>query len=235
MAELLVTIIYLIAVFVVWNVIIFVIKKKIPMLYHSLTILSFLFFIIMGIFIALIYLDAKDFTENVKDSKNVFILVDDTTALAGITSFNKDTSLVTAEKLFEYTSALEDNNLKSLQGDAFKVFIIHTKAIDELPDFKLNTDLFTVTKEEALIILRDDNEAAKQVFEFKLANSEQLRSIIFSYIISDHLLGLGNQLFFIEQIKEENIIVYPETIIFASIKLIPTSFIPDTYLNDDKV
>jgi hypothetical protein len=76
---------------------------------------------------------------------------------------------------------------------------------------------------EGKIIAQDD---AVAMLKSKNTNAGE-KAELFSTILADEILSSKSPLFFFSEFKDDNIVIYPETALFKTIKIIPLSFIKD--------
>ena len=78
-------------------------------------------------------------------------------------------------------------------------------------DIEVNNNV--MSSDDAVMCLRSDVTSADE------------KAALFSVILADNILSSKNPLFFFSQFKEGNIVIYPETALFKSVKLVTVSFI----------
>ena len=125
---------------------------------------------------------------------------------------NEDTNLMTNRQLNEFSLNLKNNNYRKILGDSYKLMVFDVEIISNLDDeIEIENQIFT--REQLVTTLKSGN------------NNE--KAALFSVILADEILSSRNPLFFFSEFKKGNIIIYPETALFKSVKIIPVSFIKD--------
>lgn len=196
-------IIFVLVLVFVWGIF----KKLFKILFY----VGIIIFLLLAANIFFIYKDFTDLRENFAVSEKKVILKDGYDVLAGLL-LSEDTDLMTNKQLYDYSSYLKDDNYEKILGESYKVMIIDIEIISNL-DTEIEIEGFKITTDEAVSILKSD-----------LANPEE-KAALFSIILADEILNSGNPLFFFSEFKKGNIIIYPETALFKTVKLIPLSFI----------
>ena len=196
-----------IVVFVLVLVFIWGIFKK---LFKLLFYAGLIIFLLLSANLFFIYQDFKDLRENFSVSEKKVILVDDNEVLTGLV-LNEDTDLMTNEQLNDYSSYLKSKDYEKILGSSYKLMVFDVEIISNL-DAELEFLDKTITSEEAISILKSDI-------------GPQEKAALFSIILADEILSSRNPLFFFSEFKNGNIIIYPETALFKTIKIIPLSLI----------
>ncbi|MDP6265772.1 MAG: hypothetical protein QF584_03295 [Candidatus Woesearchaeota archaeon] len=157
-----------------------------------------------------IYQDFKDFRENFAVSEKKVILKDGDVILTGLV-LNEDTGLMADKQLNDYSSYLRNNDYESILGDSYKLMVFDVDIISKL-DAEIELGDKTITSDEAIVMLKSES-------------NPEMKAAVFSVILADEILSSRNPLFFFSGLKEGNIMIYPETALFKTIKLIPLSLI----------
>jgi len=197
-------IVFVLVLVFIWGIF----KKLFKILFYA----GIVIFLLMSANLYFIYQDFKDLRENFAVSEKKVILKDDNEILTGLL-LDEDTNLMTNKQLNDYSSYLKDNNYEKILGDSYKLMVIDVEIISDL-DSEIDFEFGTITSDEALAILRTSG------------NKEEKASL-FSVILADEILSSGNPLFFFSEFKNGNIMIYPETALFKTIKFIPLSLIKD--------
>ncbi|MFH1316459.1 MAG: hypothetical protein ABII01_03005 [Candidatus Woesearchaeota archaeon] len=226
MQEMIKAVLWIIVVFIAWNLFFYLLRKRFPLFSKIVHIISTLIFVVFTVLIIFIFMDVKDFQDNFQDSETRFMLVHGNEVKSAIISYSGNASFANESELVSYSDLLAEDNLLLVKGDAFKMFLISTKIMDEIDDYYFESDIFNLTKNQAYQVLTDDNYAESLMNDSNIKDISSLRAYVFSDIISNHIVGPDNQNFFIEQLKSRNIIIFPETIMFKLIRIIPISWIP---------
>jgi len=197
-------IVALIAVFV-WGIF----KKLFKLLFYTGIIIS----LILAANLFFIYQDFKDLRENFGVLEKKVILKDDDKVLTGLI-LGEDTALMTDEQLNDYSSYLKNDNYEKILGDSYKLMVFDVGIISNL-DTEIEIETQTITQDDAVAILKSKNSDAEE------------KAALFSILLTDEILSSRNPLFFFSEFKNGNILIYPETALFKTVKFIPLAFIKD--------
>ena len=184
-------------------------KKLLKLLFYAGIIIS----LILAVNIFFVYLDFNDLRKNFGVSEKKVILKDDRGILTGLL-LNEDAKLMTDKQLDDYSSYLKNNNYEKILGDSYKLMIFDVNIIKNLDD-EIVIEGQTITPNEAIKILKSKNNNAEE------------KAALFSTILSDEILSSRNPLFFFSEFKNGNIVIYPETTLFKTMKFIPLSLMED--------
>ena len=196
-----------IIVFVLVSVFIWGIVKK---LFKIMFYVGLVIFLMIAANLFFIFQDFNDFRQNFGVSEKKVILKDEDRILTGLV-LDEDTNMMTNTQLNDYSSYLRTDDLDKILGDSYKLIIFDVDIISNLDteiDFENG-----ITTDEAITILN--------------TGSSEEKAEVFSIILADEILSSRNPLFFLSEFKEGNIMIYPETALFKTIKFIPLSFIGD--------
>ena len=184
-------------------------KKLLKLLFYAGIIIS----LILAVNIFFVYLDFNDLRKNFGVSEKKVILKDDRGILTGLL-LNEDAKLMTDKQLDDYSSYLKNNNYEKILGDSYKLMIFDVNIIKNLDD-EIVIEGQTITPNEAIKILKSKNNNAEE------------KAALFSTILSDEIISSRNPLFFFSEFKNGNIVIYPETTLFKTMKFIPLSLMED--------
>jgi len=186
-------------------------------IFKSLFKLMFIAGIIISLLIAInlffIYQDFKDLRENFTVSEKKIILVDDNKVLTGLL-MGEEIDFLMDSQLEAYSSSLINNNYEKILGNSYKLMVFDIDIISKL-DSDLDFGVIQMTTDEAVSTLRSD-----------FASPEEKASL-FSILLADEILSSTNPILFLTEFKNGNIMIYPETILFKTVKFIPLSLIKD--------
>ncbi len=182
-------------------------KKLFKLMFYAGLIVSLL----LAINLFFIYHDFADLRENFAVSERIVILKDNDKVLTGLV-LNEDTKLIANNQLNDFSSYLKDNNYEKILGNSYKLMVFDLEIISNLAAIEFEDKI--ITGNEAIDILKNSQD-----------NGEKAE--LFSAILSDEILSSKNPLFFFSEFKKGNIIIYPETALFKTVKIIPLSFIKD--------
>ena len=196
-------IVVLIAVFV-WGIF----KKLAKLMF----IAGMIIFLVLGVNLFFIYQDFTDLRENFGTSEKKVILKDENKLLTGLILSGK-TEMMTDEQISEYSTYLQNKEYEKILDDSYKLLVFDYDIISNIDD---------------PIIIDDKTLSKNQIDDIlKFGNNAEEKAELFSILLADEILNSKNPLFFFSEIKDENIIIYPETALFKTIKIIPLSFIKD--------
>ena len=178
-------------------------KKIFKLLYYAGIIITLL----LAANLYFIYQDFRDLRENFGVSEKKVVLKDGSGILTGLL-LNEDASLMTNQQLNDYSIYLKNNDYKKILDNSYKLMIFDVEIISSL-DNEIDLGYKAITPNEAVSILKSDA-------------SQEEKASLFSIILTDEILSSKNPLFFFSEFKEGNIIIYPETALFKTVKLVPT-------------
>lgn len=197
-----IVIVVLVAVFA-WSIF----KKLSKMLFY----MGIVIFVLLALNLFFVYQDFVDLRKNFGVSEKKVILVDGDKVLTALL-LGEEVEPMTSRQMNEFSSYLKDNNYKAILGDSYKLMVFDVGIISNL-DTDIDDGNKVMSNDDAVMRLRSDVASAEE------------KAALFSVILADNILSSKNPLFFFSQFKEGNIVIYPETALFKSIKLIPVSFI----------
>ena len=231
--------------FVVLAVLLF---KYARMLFKIFAVINILALIGSAILIAALVTDVKDLQENFPQADKLFILKDGQKLLAGfrgsLFSQNEAVSYLNRtelEKAQEYYAA---NNIEALRGSAFKLFIIDKKLFDK--DSSTSLPGSSTTVGHILTLLQTENTLGAFVLDTMkrenlpnnpdvqdyvkenlkkdtgISTDDGMRGMLFAQLFS---VTAQDPLSLYSEYKKDHLIIYPETITFKLLKLIPESIL----------
>lgn len=196
-------VVFFLVLVLIWGVF----KKIFKLMFYAGIIISLL----LAANLYFIYQDFKDLRENFSISEKKVILKDGGEILTGLL-LNKETSLMTTKQLSDYSSYLKDNDYEKILGNSYKLMVFDIGIISNLDDeIEIENRIFTKDQLIAKLKSGDNNEKAS----------------LFSIILADEILSSKNPLFFFSEFKKGNIIIYPETALFKTVKIIPVELFKD--------
>lgn len=196
-------IVVLIAVFV-WGIF----KKLAKLMF----IAGMIIFLVLGVNLFFIYQDFTDLRENFGTSEKKIILKDENKLLTGLILSGK-TEMMTDEQISEYSTYLQNKEYEKILDDSYKLLVFDYDIISNIDD---------------PIIIDDKTLSKNQIDDIlKFGNNAEEKAELFSILLADEILSSKNPLFFFSEFKNENIVIYPETALFKTIKIIPLSLIKD--------
>ena len=153
-----------------------------------------------------IYLDFMDLKEKFGSSSKEVLLVDGSEVITGIVLEGDSFEALSNQQLNEISSELENKDYEGILGGNYKLMILDADIIKDL-DNKVEVLGQAMPQEEI-----------KKTFE---SGSSMEKSALFAALLSEEIIANKNPLFFFSQFKDGNIIVYPETALFKTVKLVP--------------
>lgn len=182
-------------------------KKVFKLLFY----IGIIIFLLIAINTYFLYEDVMDLKENFGIAEKKVILVDEGRVLTGLL-LNEETDFLAISQLEEFSSYLKDKNYEKILGDSYKLMIFDLDIVSNLEEIEIDGEI--ITNDYAISVLKSGS------------NSRE-KAALFGTILADHILSSNNPLFFFSEFKKGNIMVYPETALFKTIKIIPLAFIKD--------
>ena len=227
-----ITFIISLAVFVFLAALIIILVKKILKVIFFISILLLVFVLAFGFFL---YQDAMNIKENLASNK-LFLLVDNDEILTGMIIADNEPVFIDENQINEYTNYLKEKDYEAILGDNYKLFLV---SLDILNDLKGEYEILNknVTKDELFNIFRSEEpykeltgkEEKKKIKaddnEIDSNDKIKFKGFLFMTVLSNDLIRTKNPFKMLLYYKKNYIEVYPETILFKFIKIIPTSFI----------
>lgn len=210
--------------------IISIIKKVIKIAFILAVIFVILFLVTGGSIMS----DFNKLKEKIENSSALVLLEDRGEIITGFIDIGS-ILLLDSEALSAANDAYKKNELKKIQENHYKIFIIKPTVLSELTEIKINNK--KVTHQEALGLLLENNPILQITFEdftadLEIANKEtrNMPAALFADLYEKEIKMTKNPIFFFKNYKEGEITVYPETIFFKFTKLMPLSWL-DANLN----
>jgi hypothetical protein len=173
--------------------------------------IKLLFYVGIAIFILLainsffIYQDLMDLKKNFASEPKEVLLVDDNKVLTGLIIEGQNIEILENQDLNRLAKDIEDQNYDGALGENYKLMVFDISIIENMEE-----------KEILGQVLNQD-----EIMEtFETGTSEEKASL-FSVLLAEDILSQKNPLFFFSEYKEGNIVIYPETAIFKTVKFIP--------------
>ena len=198
-------IVFVVVLVFIWGIF----KKLFKLLFYAGIIISLL----VAANLYFIYQNFQDLRENFAASEKKVILKDDDKVLTGLL-MGQEVDFLADSQLRDYSSSLKNNDYEDILGNSYKLMVFDINIIEHL-DKEIEIEGFKITTDEAAATLKSDT------------SSSQEKAALFSVILADEILSSRNTLFFLSEFKKGNIIIYPETALFKTVKIIPVSFIKD--------
>lgn len=159
-----------------------------------------------------IYQDFMDLRENFGLSSKEVLLVDGSEVITGIVLEGDSFETISNQQLNEISSELENENYEEVLGDNYRLMILDAGIVEDL-DNEVEVLGRTMPQEEI-----------KKTLE---SGSSSEKAALFAALLSEQIIANKNPLFFFSQFKDGNIIIYPETALFKTVKLVPIDLFKD--------
>ena len=216
-------------VFIAWNIFIYYLKQRMRTAAIVIQVIGLLLFLLFIVFLIFAYKDAYDVVNNFQNGKNVFVLMDGSNAKIAVIAEKGDVNIIDDSTVRSYGTMIADSDYESVKGDAFKLIIIKREALEEIDEYSVDTPVGTLDKNQSLNLLFGQYAPAGGI-TLTESDQQKLRVFVFADILSKKIFGAQNQIFMITQLKEGNLFVYKETIIFKLIKIVPVSWLPESLM-----
>ncbi len=197
-------VVFVLVLVFVWGIF----KKLFKVLFYA----GIIIFLLIAANTYFLYKDVMDLRENFGVAEKKVILADEGRVLTGLL-LNDETNFLTASQLEEFSSYLENDDYEKILGDSYKFMIFDLDIISDI-DGEIDIGDETITKEHAISVLNSNADARE-------------KAALFGAVLSGNILSSKNPLFFFSEFKKGNIVIYPETALFKTIKIIPLPFIKD--------
>ncbi|MFC1647832.1 hypothetical protein ACFL1B_00370 [Nanoarchaeota archaeon] len=174
----------------------------------------------------LVITDALDFRDNFSNSKSIFILADEDGYMTGVVlNFND------LDRGVEPYEDLDDITENKAPDGYYKVFILTKEMLKNSNISDIDIGVADLTKEKLIDILYSEAPSeliaaetmgieAREIEDI-WGDNDRLRRDLFTYILVD-VFG-RDPMTLIYGVKNGNIIIYPESLMFKTIKYIPSS------------
>jgi|TARA_B100001971_G_scaffold101662_1_gene93729 energy-coupling factor transporter transmembrane protein EcfT len=182
-------------------------KKVFKLLFY----VGIIIFLLIAANTYFIYEDVMDLKENFAILEKKVLLVDDKEVVTGLL-LNEETNFLTNEQLEDYSSYLRNEDYEKILGDSYKLMIFDLDIILNLDEIEIWDEI--VTNDYVISALKSDVDSME-------------KASLFGVVLANNILSSKNPLFFFSEFKKGNIMVYPETALFKTVKIIPLSFIKD--------
>ena len=190
-------IVVLITVFV-WGIF----KKLFKLMFYA----GIIILLLMAANAYFIYRDFMDLRENFGQSSKEAMLVDGSKVITGIVLEGGSFETLSDQQLDEISSGLKNKNYEEILGDNYKLMILDADIVDDL-DNEVEVLGQTMSQKEI-----------KKTLE---SGSSSEKAALFAALLSKEIIANKNPLFFFSQFKDGNILIYPETALFKTVKLVP--------------
>ncbi len=187
--------------------------------------------------------DAREFSRRLPSEPNAFLLADEGEVLAGARNLmhEESPSPMKAEAVESYENYISQNDYESMVGDNYRVFVVSFDTFNSLDNnTKIGDAGATITVKKAKTLLKAESsrkkliedalsskavpegyeEQARKMAEDRIPSESELRSSLFLLLLSAYA-DLEGPSFIISGYREGSIEVYPKTMLFRVLKIIP--------------
>src|SRR3989344_5261393 len=199
----------------------YILKSVIKALFFAGTI----FVIISLVLGVLMFIDIKDIQENFQTSSKLMIIESNSEVASAFISANNKAEIVNSSKFPQLSSYLKKKDYESLLDGNYKVIIYSLSAVKEMDNFSIEIAGTAFYRDELVNIMQNEGKAKYWSEKLYIPDYHQLRAAVFAELISKKLTGPENIITFVTGLKTGKIKVYPKTIYFKMMKLLPTSFV----------
>jgi len=223
-----------IIIFIVLVVLILKFIKNTVKAVMSIISLIFIFLLLGG---AVLYMDVSGFRENFGTTPNIYLLEKEGKIITGVSGLflkDKDPHYLDKDELSSYQQNYEQGNLKEIKGEAYKIFIIKSGVFDSVKEVIANDE--RLSKEEIFSLLESSttvndylemkgisiDQRGSLLDSLELKDSAQFKGLLFSLLFGTAVKDNG-PLFIFSQYKSGNIEIYPETMLFKILNIVPSS------------
>jgi len=193
-------------------------KSILKAIFFAAAILTLIIVIFGGLLIS----DAVKFKENFPTQPSLYLLEEDNILIAGFSTIFKEGAepdYIAEDQLNSFQISYKKENFKEIIGDNYKVFLIKKEIFASLNEIRTGDDALTIEEWSDLL----ESDTSDDVFKASGVNDEtEFKGLLFALGFMTILDEKGAFIIF-EEYQEKNIKIYPETIFFKSIKLVPNS------------
>ncbi|MBS3112898.1 hypothetical protein J4418_02360 [Candidatus Woesearchaeota archaeon] len=212
-----------------------IVKGFLKMFFLASTIVTLL----LVVFSYFIYIDVTEFKEGWEQSPKLFLLQDKGYLISGFKADPQNVKTpiypLSREVMDSYKDPFTKEDYDAILGENYKLFIIDFTAFEKIDTLNVfGTELKLAQVKEML----DSDTPTKDFMEINLGQTlnlnipkdqdEMFRSSLFSGLFANAIKKEG-PLFIVSKVKDKRVLVYPETALFKSIKLIPLSLFKQAF------
>ena len=204
------------------------ILKIVSLVFIGIIVISF----VLGFFIVR---DAKDFRENFPVEEKKILLLNEDEIITAFSTKVDDVNITSQDELDELNSLYKLEKYDDMLDDSYKMMIFNFSVVEDSKADEFEFDGMTITKEQIIAILLSDNPMHDYIEDIKrddpedyMINSDkdrELKAKLFAVVFTEGIMD--SKLFFYSQYQKDKIYIYPETIMFKAIRLMPLSLIQD--------
>jgi hypothetical protein len=213
-------VILVIAIFFVISII----RKLIKLAIFAVIILAVVSLVANGV----IQDDFLKIKEKIGSSKQIVLLEDNGEIISGFVD-NNEIMFFEDKELGQLTQYYNKKDFDMIVGENYKLFVVKMAAISGLQDVKVNNKQVSVKDIEGLLL--SGGQIASITYEdfmtdLKMEKSD-MKNGMFAYLYYNYIKITKAPVFFFNNYKEGNMIVYPETAFFKFVKLVPLAWIEE--------
>lgn len=230
-------------IFIILAVILFIVAFKIiKSIIKAIMIGLFIILFVVGCFGLVLYMDYSNLRDGLGQDKAMFILEDNGVILTGlmIEKQNETTyHLFGSDELVSINEKYLEDDFKGIKDEAKRLYIVNIDFFDTLNDDVQFIDQFidkvkketikkvmtSATPLESYIDLNPDNVSAKEKekaeFDEMFKTQEDFRSAMF-LLSTNQIIEQEGVEYIYKEYKKGNVTVYPKTMVFFLINLMPS-------------
>ncbi|MBW2977239.1 hypothetical protein KY331_00175 [Candidatus Woesearchaeota archaeon] len=224
-------------------IIILAIFKIFKSVFKTIFLISTLFGIVMLVFMIILYQDVADFKTNFPTSEKLFLLEREGGLIAGFSGVlgeEEQPNFVPSAELNSYQISFEADDLEPIKGNYYKLFIVVSETFDEITSIEFGEeqlsknfvfdllDSQTSIDDYASYYAQSQGISTAAIGEVKsqmrsqFSSDAEFKGALFATLFSAKTQE--DRLFLFKEYKKDNILIYPETMLFRTIKKIPLIF-----------
>jgi hypothetical protein len=223
---------------IIFLVAVVIILKFVKSVLKTLFIVSTLIGVVIFIFMIFFYQDVSDFKTNFPIADKLILLREDDTLLAGFKgAFTEGEQPDYIKDMSQYQDYYDKGDLDSILEDNFKLFIIDINVFERIDSAYLGEE--EIKRDFAVSLIRSDTpfedyaayyiekkglpgaaaESIEQQLSKEIGSETEFKGAIFASLFS--AATQQDALFLFTEYKNDNVLVYEETILFKTLKKIP--------------
>ena len=225
---------YLIIGLFILAVIIVIVLSVLKIIHSIIRTIMVIIFISIFAFGLLIYLDSKEMQGQIQTKDKLMLLDYGGVVVAGFTVGRGQPDIIEAPESYDVAYANKD--YKSMKGQSYLLFLVKKEALQSVDTVDISGYQFTLTELNSLFvsqnprkliedkvmadqnITEDQRAAVTEQVELALGSQNRFKGLVFAQVFSQFN---EDQEFLVYNIKDENIVVYPEPFSFKMIRWTP--------------
>ncbi len=232
---------WLILIIIIFIIVLGIVFKILKLVLKVLSIFFLIIVVVSGILGFFVYDDVMDLKQGLSEQDNLLILQKDNQIFTGIKanfgqlSEQQQESFqpLTNDQVIEYGGYYNNQQYELIKQDNYKVFFIDYTVFQDIEHVEIEDEEFS---NEFILTLLESNDP-DNVFKTELKNKgyhdAEISRITLDNPKSHFFVMLFNEkiqkdkFFLVKELKNKNIIVYPETITFKVINYLSVDFVID--------